>query len=147
MGFVRGTAAVLTPVFSPFQGEERGAARQNGDVRNAAAVQPRERPAIVGARPAMRASAQKIAVPGVRGGGGSKTATATATAAAPGVDDAALVAALIRDQAWARVTLVQRFEPLIERLVAGALGFDPDLAEIINDVFVRVFENVHQLKD
>jgi len=89
----------------------------------------------------MRASAQKIAVPGARVGADP------IAAAAPGVEDAALVAALIHDEAWARVTLVQRFEPLIERLVAGALGFDPDLADIINDVFVRVFENVHQLKD
>jgi len=63
------------------------------------------------------------------------------------IDDAALVAALRRDEPWARVLLVERFEPHIERLVAGALGFDPDLADIINDVFVRVFEKIHQLKD
>jgi RNA polymerase sigma-70 factor (ECF subfamily) len=88
----------------------------------------------------MRASAHKIAVPGA-------TLAGVAPLAASEIDDVALVAALVRNQPWARVMLVQRFEPLIERLVAGALGFDPDLADIVNDVFVRVFENVHQLKD
>jgi RNA polymerase sigma-70 factor (ECF subfamily) len=63
------------------------------------------------------------------------------------LDDRALVEALRRDEPWARAALVEKYEPHIERVVAGALGLDPDLADIIQDVFVRVLEGIHQLKD
>ena len=58
--------------------------------------------------------------------------------AASALDDRALVEALRRDEPWARAALVEKYEPHIERVVAGALGLDPDLADIIQDVFVRV---------
>src|SRR5262245_20458269 len=64
-----------------------------------------------------------------------------------GFDDRALVEALRREEPWARAALVEKYEPHIERVVAGALGLDPDLADIIQDVFVRVLEGIHQLKD
>ena len=67
--------------------------------------------------------------------------------AASALDDRALVEALRRDEPWARAALVEKYEPHIERVVAGALGLDPDLADIIQDVFVRVLEGIHQLKD
>jgi RNA polymerase sigma-70 factor, ECF subfamily len=63
------------------------------------------------------------------------------------LDDRALVDALRRDEPWARTALVEKYETHIERVVAGALGLDPDLADIIQDVFVRVLEGIHQLKD
>jgi RNA polymerase sigma-70 factor (ECF subfamily) len=66
---------------------------------------------------------------------------------ASALDDRALVEALRRDEPWARTALVEKYEPHIERVVAGALGIDPDLADIIQDVFVRVLEGIHQLKD
>jgi RNA polymerase sigma-70 factor, ECF subfamily len=65
----------------------------------------------------------------------------------PALDDRALVEALRREEPWARTALVEKYEPHIERVVAGALGMDPDLSDIIQDVFVRVLEGVHQLKD
>jgi RNA polymerase sigma-70 factor (ECF subfamily) len=67
--------------------------------------------------------------------------------AASALDDRALVEALRRDEPWARTALVEKYEAHIERVVAGALGLDPDLADIIQDVFVRVLEGIHQLKD
>lgn len=67
------------------------------------------------------------------------------TAAA--LDDRALVEALRNKEPWARTALIEKYEPHIERVVAGALGLDPDLADIIQDVFVRVLEGIHQLKD
>ena len=66
---------------------------------------------------------------------------------ASALDDRALVEALRRDEPWARTALVEKYEAHIERVVAGALGLDPDLADIIQDVFVRVLEGIHQLKD
>jgi RNA polymerase sigma-70 factor (ECF subfamily) len=62
-------------------------------------------------------------------------------------DDAELVAALHRGDRAARAVLVQRYEPLVERLVAGALGIDSEIADVIQDVFVGVFEGIRGLKD
>jgi len=63
------------------------------------------------------------------------------------LDNAALVTSLIRGDAEAWTQLVDRFGPDVERLVAGALGVDADLADIVQDVFVRVMERIHQLRD
>ena len=62
-------------------------------------------------------------------------------------DDAELVAALHRGDRAARTVLVQRYEPLVERLVAGALGIDSEISDVIQDVFVGVFEGIRSLKD
>jgi len=61
--------------------------------------------------------------------------------------DAALVAALQRGERVARAALVERFEPLVERWVAGALGVDAELPDVIQDVFVAAFQGIHALKD
>ncbi len=65
----------------------------------------------------------------------------------PLLDNAALVAGLVRGEASAWNELVDRFGPDVERLVGGALGVDSDLADIVQDVFVRVMERIHQLRD
>ena len=65
----------------------------------------------------------------------------------PPADNTALVAALGRGEAAAWEELVDRFGPHVQRLVAGALGVDADLADIVQDVFVRVMERIHQLRD
>ena len=62
-------------------------------------------------------------------------------------DDAELVAALRRGEARAQSILVERYEPMVERLVAGALGIDAEIADVVQDVFVAVLEGVHTLKD
>ncbi len=70
-----------------------------------------------------------------------------ASAHPPLTDNAALVAALVRGDPSAWTELVDRFGPDVQRLVAGALGVDSDLADIVQDVFVRVMERIHQLRD
>jgi RNA polymerase sigma-70 factor (ECF subfamily) len=70
-----------------------------------------------------------------------------ATVLPPATDNTALVAALVRGDPTAWTVLVDRFGPDVERLVAGALGVDSDLADIVQDVFVRVMERIHQLRD
>ena len=64
-----------------------------------------------------------------------------------GIDNAELVAALVRGEGRAWTLLVDRFGRDVERLVAGALGVDADIADIVQDVFVRVMERIHQLRD
>jgi RNA polymerase sigma-70 factor (ECF subfamily) len=63
------------------------------------------------------------------------------------LDDRDLVAALRRGDGHARIVLVERFEPLVERLVAGALGIDSEIPDVVQDVFVAVLEGIHNLKD
>jgi len=63
------------------------------------------------------------------------------------LDDRELVAALRRGDGRARMLLVERFEPLVERLVAGALGVDSEIPDVVQDVFVAVLEGIHNLKD
>lgn len=65
----------------------------------------------------------------------------------PVSDNAALVAALVRGEPEAWSELCDRFGPDVQRLVAGALGVDADLADIVQEVFVRVMERIHQLRD
>jgi RNA polymerase sigma-70 factor, ECF subfamily len=76
-----------------------------------------------------------------------KIAARAPAAGPPVADNAALVAALVRGEPTAWSELVDRFGPDVERLVAGALGVDSDLADIVQDVFVRVMERIHQLRD
>jgi RNA polymerase sigma-70 factor (ECF subfamily) len=64
-----------------------------------------------------------------------------------GMDNAALVAALVRGDGAAWTLLVERFGRDVERLVTGALGIDADIDDIVQDVFVRVMERIHQLRD
>lgn len=62
-------------------------------------------------------------------------------------DNATLVAALVRGDGAAWTVLVERFGRDVERLVTGALGIDVDIDDIVQDVFVRVMERIHQLRD
>ncbi len=62
-------------------------------------------------------------------------------------DDRELVAGLRRGDGPARVLLVERYEPLVERMVAGALGIDAEIPDVVQDVFVAVLEGVRKLKD
>jgi RNA polymerase sigma-70 factor (ECF subfamily) len=68
-------------------------------------------------------------------------------AAQPYADDAELVAALRRGETRARTLLVERYAPLVERLVAGALGIDAEIPDVVQDVFVAVLEGIQNLKD
>lgn len=70
-----------------------------------------------------------------------------AAAPTPADDDATLIAALARREPSAPTRLVHRYGPLVERLVAGALGVDIDVADVVQEVFVRILERVHQLRD
>lgn len=58
-----------------------------------------------------------------------------------------LVQALRRGDSWAPTALVRKYHPKVERLVAGALGIDSELSDVVQDVFLSVLKNVHQLKD
>ena len=62
------------------------------------------------------------------------------------VGDLFLLEALRRGDAEARVMLLERFEPFIERLIAGTLGYRYDLADIVTQVFVLALERIDDLR-
>jgi RNA polymerase sigma-70 factor (ECF subfamily) len=105
----------------------------------------REPPPI---RPTQRAPRRPVDPAATRGGGPAKMAFVASRALQElYADDAALVAALRGGDGRARILLVERFEPLVERLVAGALGIDAETPDVVQDVFVAVLEGIHNLKE
>lgn len=76
-----------------------------------------------------------------------RESTAAVTRGRGADSDEALIAALQRGEAWARTALVHKYHPRVERIVAGALGIDSELADVVQEVFLRVLCNIRQLKD
>ncbi len=70
-----------------------------------------------------------------------------ATATVPPLTDADLVHALRRGDASAAEALFDRYAPYVERLLARVLGADSELADVLQEVFVRAYCAIHTLKD
>jgi RNA polymerase sigma-70 factor (ECF subfamily) len=62
-------------------------------------------------------------------------------------DDAALVAALKVNHPGAKAALFHRYIRLVERIVTHVLGFDPELSDILQEVFTRALGSIHLLRD
>ena len=61
--------------------------------------------------------------------------------------DPSLFEGLRRGDAAAGAALVRKYHKRVERLVAGALGVDSELADVVQDVFLSITKNIHQVKD
>jgi len=61
--------------------------------------------------------------------------------------DAQLVAAIRAGDASAVQSLFERHAPHVRRIVARVLGFDPDLNDVVQDVFVAALEGLNRLDD
>jgi RNA polymerase sigma-70 factor (ECF subfamily) len=85
----------------------------------------------------------------------SRLAPAAANAAKPaGVvhlpipqSDAALVAALRAGRNDAKIALFERHAKHVQRVLARVLGSDPDLSDLIHDVFVAALTSLGKLED
>jgi RNA polymerase sigma-70 factor (ECF subfamily) len=77
---------------------------------------------------------------------GAMAAKGAAIAAPPDAEHL-LLEALRRGEPGAGAALVHKYQKRVERLVAGALGVDSDLADVVQDVFVSIIRNIHQVKD
>lgn len=62
-------------------------------------------------------------------------------------DDAALVEALRANHAGAKAALFQRHAGWVERIITHVIGFDAELADILQEVFTRALASIHSLKD
>lgn len=79
------------------------------------------------------------------------TDDAAAEAAAPvslaDADDAALARALIAKDPGAPRVAWTRFAPLVRRILRRSLGPQHDVEDVVQDVFLCLFERVHTLRD
>lgn len=62
-------------------------------------------------------------------------------------DDAALVAALREDQPRAKAAFFHTYSHYVERLVTHVIGFDRELADIIQEVFLNALRSLPQLEE
>jgi RNA polymerase sigma-70 factor (ECF subfamily) len=61
--------------------------------------------------------------------------------------DAALVAALKGREAGASALLFDRYGAYVERLVVRVVGLDPEVPDLIHEVFARALEGIHGLRE
>ncbi len=62
-------------------------------------------------------------------------------------DDAALVAALRDDHPGAKAEFFDRYAPHVERLITHLIGFDRELADILQETFLSALRSLHTLSD
>jgi RNA polymerase sigma-70 factor, ECF subfamily len=79
-------------------------------------------------------------------GPGSEPAGVVVPLFPPG-DDAALVEALRAGDAGASGALFDRYAPLVQRVLARVLGLDPELPDLLHDVFVEALSSIDRLDE
>ena len=62
-------------------------------------------------------------------------------------DDAALVSAIRAGNASAKAELFQRYAPQLERLITHVVGYDSELADLLQETFASALRSIHGLKD
>jgi RNA polymerase sigma-70 factor, ECF subfamily len=62
-------------------------------------------------------------------------------------DDTALVRGVREGNASAKAELFHRYAPQLERLITHLLGYDPELADILQETFVAALRSLGSLKD
>ncbi len=62
-------------------------------------------------------------------------------------DNEALVAALKDDHPQAPAELFDRYGQHVQRVLTNVLGYDPELEDLLHEVFVRVLTSIHKLRD
>src|SRR6185503_19301657 len=62
-------------------------------------------------------------------------------------DDAALVVALRDHHPGAKAAFFQRYAPYVERVITRVIGYDRELADILQETFLNALASLHTLKD
>jgi RNA polymerase sigma-70 factor (ECF subfamily) len=87
------------------------------------------------------------AVPGVGPGTSAATSALAALAALPDeTDDVLLVGALVGQHPDAPRLLWRRFAPMVFRMLRRTLGRDDEIEDLVQDVFLCVFQKAHTLR-
>ncbi len=62
-------------------------------------------------------------------------------------DDAALLEGLVQGQPGAREKFYNRYAERVQRVVSRILGDDPDLPDVMQDVFIKAFEKAGTVRE
>lgn len=62
-------------------------------------------------------------------------------------DERALVEALCAHHPGAKAAFFQRYVQHVERIITHVLGFDAELADVLQDVFTAALSSIHRLQD
>jgi RNA polymerase sigma-70 factor, ECF subfamily len=62
-------------------------------------------------------------------------------------DEIALVAALQANHPGAKAALFHRYVRLVERIITHVIGVDPELSDILQEVFARALGSIHSLRE
>jgi RNA polymerase sigma-70 factor (ECF subfamily) len=62
-------------------------------------------------------------------------------------DDHALLRAFTRGDRGAAAALFDRYAPLVERTIARILGADSELADAVQEAFIRMMRSAHSIRD
>jgi RNA polymerase sigma-70 factor (ECF subfamily) len=62
-------------------------------------------------------------------------------------DDAALVGGLRDHHPGAKAAFFQRYAPYVERIITRVIGYDRELADILQETFLSALASLHTLKD
>jgi RNA polymerase sigma-70 factor, ECF subfamily len=61
--------------------------------------------------------------------------------------DEEIVRGMRAGEAWAAAALLDRYGPLVERLVRRIMGHDPDLEDLVHDAFATILASIDQVRD
>jgi RNA polymerase sigma-70 factor, ECF subfamily len=62
-------------------------------------------------------------------------------------NDTALVKGLLADDLHAQAAFFERYAPAVERLITRLIGFDRELPDILQEVFVHALASIHGLRN
>ena len=62
-------------------------------------------------------------------------------------DDETMAAAIKSGHPGAMEAMFHRYGEMVERLVVRVLGFDPEIPDLVQDIFVAAYSRIHQLRD
>lgn len=65
----------------------------------------------------------------------------------PPRSDEEIVRGMRAGEAWAAAALLDRYGPLVERLVRRIMGHDPDLQDLVQDAFATILASIDQVRD
>ncbi|MCK6588853.1 MAG: sigma-70 family RNA polymerase sigma factor [Polyangiaceae bacterium] len=61
--------------------------------------------------------------------------------------DEALLAGIAAGDRMAAAALLDRYGPMVERLIRRILGHDPELADLVHDAFATILTSIHQVRE
>ncbi|MCC6553496.1 MAG: sigma-70 family RNA polymerase sigma factor [Polyangiaceae bacterium] len=61
--------------------------------------------------------------------------------------DEELVRGAAAGEPWAAAALLDRYGPLVERMIRRVMGHDPELEDLVQDAFASVLGSIHQVRD